>query len=63
MKKFLLLMIFFTFIPVEIFAEGKITQIIKTIDDQIELGSDFTATVSLTQKKVTPTSRRRLYFI
>lgn len=35
-----------------VFAEGQVTKMMKAIDSQMEVGRDFTAKVSLTQKKL-----------
>ncbi|MBU0994177.1 MAG: outer membrane lipoprotein-sorting protein [Proteobacteria bacterium] len=51
MKKMGLLVVLFFCFAGELLAEDKVTGMMKTIDEQMELGSDFTAKVSLTQQK------------
>lgn len=52
MKKLFLWTLLFLGSTGTLFGEGRVSGIMKTIDDQMELGSDFTAKVSLTQQKV-----------
>lgn len=52
MKKLFLFTVLFLCFTRELLAENLVSEIMKTIDDQMEIGSDFTAKVSLTQQKV-----------
>lgn len=52
MKKTFILLLLFSLFCSDLFASGKVSEMIRAIDEQSEIGSDFTASVSLTQKKV-----------